>query len=150
MNPVRIVSFAICAAFFLDFAQTLVYFSEADAYLWKMCLASIAIEFGFLTLFAERDVSALVAGVVVSVFLLIDSLSRTVFAAQCVASFLLHYLVETLVDTVFRAATLCFLVPSVVMSQTMMVSACDASHLPLCALTVLFAVQSVLKWFRMK
>jgi len=151
MNPSRVVSFGVCFALFLDFAQTVVCFTTvADAWLWKKCLASVSIELGFLTVFAERDISTLVVSVVVSIFLLADSLSGAVFASLCVASFLVHYFIETLVDDPFRFAAICFFVPSVVMAQTMHLPPAvrvEAPSVPLYMLALLFAVQTVLKWF---
>lgn len=148
MKPTRIISFGVCAFLFFDLVQTIVYFfCCADAWYWKKWLSSLAIEVGFLSIFSERDISVLVVAGVLSTLLLATAGSILSFVSLCVASFIVHYLIETLIDKNLKLFALACFVPSVVMSQSMYVQIAmlsEVNTIPACALMILFAVQMLL------
>jgi hypothetical protein len=151
MKPSIVLSFTLCAMFAADFAQTLLYyFYFADRWYWKSFLASASIEMGFLTLFSEHDISVLAVALVATILLLADSLAATAFVSLSVASFIVHYLIETLVNESFRDVARILFVPTVWMSQSMRIpvgSISSINSVPVLALFALFGIQAVLKTF---
>jgi hypothetical protein len=149
MKPSEIVSLGICAILIIDFVQTLFFFSfYADAWFWKKLLASASIELGFLAIYSERDLSVLAVAVVVSIILLAETLAIASFVSLAIASFLLHYLIETFVDEKYNGVALFFFVPTVWMTQGMHLppGVCSAiNSAPIACLFTLFATQGVLK-----
>jgi hypothetical protein len=145
-----VLSFALCLMFAADFAQTLVfYFYFADKWYWKLFLGSLSIEMGFLSLFDRRDISVLVSGITAAALLLVDSLNVAKFVSLSVASFIVHYLIETLVNSSLRHLALMFYVPTVWLSQSMKISddAVITTNAPVLGLFLLFGIQAVLKTF---
>lgn len=149
MKPSEIVSLGICGMLIIDFAQTLFIFSfYADAWFWKKLLASGSIELGFLAIYSERDLSVIAVAIVLSIILLAETLAIASFVSLAIASFLLHYLIETFVDEKFRGVALFFFVPTVLLTNGMHIppGVCSVINTaPVAFLLTLFVTQGVLK-----
>lgn len=149
MKPTKIVSLGICFLFLLDLAQSLYFFVVyAEAWFWKKLVAGVLIETGYIMVYAERDISVLTIAIIVSVFLLANSIRIVSFVSLALASFIVHYLIETLVDSKYRLFALVTFIPTVLMSYSThlkMDTIHSSDFVPLSCLFALFATQALLK-----
>lgn len=139
MKAATIVSYGVCALLFINLVWTLCYYVTTDAWYWKNAVASSLTEFGFLVVFSERDISVMVVAIVMSTLLAADF---SFFISTCIASFLVHYLIEMLVvGTKLKLFSLACFVPTVLMCQSTSVPAASvlaATTIPALGLFALF------------